>query len=212
MASQNSSRTVIDVAGRWCRGRGTASIERRSRLPMILFRESTGVRMAGRVIKDDQPRVYFDCNKCPAFCCSIYERVGVSKRDINRLAKHFGVSPEEAKRRYTGDHEGERVLKRVDDVIFERTCTFLDQKTRGCTIYHGARAVPITTSCASSASSRATRTSCRRSRSRSTRSRRKSSTMPTDRSASTSGIRRRSEALRGCIGPCRRTIVRSPSP
>jgi len=92
--------------------------------------------MAGKVIKDDQPRVYFDCNKCPAFCCSIYERVTVTKRDINRLAKHFGVSPEEAERRYTTEYDGERVLKRVKDVIFEKTCTFLDQKTRGCTIYH----------------------------------------------------------------------------
>ncbi len=97
--------------------------------------------MSERVIKDDQPRVHFDCNKCPAFCCSIYERVVVTKRDINRLAKFFGVSTEEAKRRYTADFEGERVLKRVKDVIFERTCMFLDQKTRGCTIYHGRPSV-----------------------------------------------------------------------
>ncbi|MBM6592539.1 YkgJ family cysteine cluster protein [Microvirga pudoricolor] len=93
--------------------------------------------MAERVIKDDQPRTYFDCTKCPAFCCSIYERVTVTKRDINRLAKHFGVSVEDARRDYTKDFEGERVLKRVKDVIFDETCMFLDQKTRGCTIYHG---------------------------------------------------------------------------
>ncbi|WP_445504453.1 YkgJ family cysteine cluster protein [Microvirga sp. G4-2] len=97
--------------------------------------------MSERVIKDDQPRVYFDCNKCPAFCCSIYERVVVTKRDITRLAKHFGVSFEEARERYTADFEGERVLKRVKDKIFEKTCMFLDQKTRGCTIYHGRPAV-----------------------------------------------------------------------
>jgi Fe-S-cluster containining protein len=97
--------------------------------------------MAERVIKDDQPRVYFDCNKCPAFCCSIYERVTVTKRDINRLAKYFGVSYDEARERYTKDYDGERVLKRVKDVIFEETCEFLDQKTRGCTIYHGRPAV-----------------------------------------------------------------------
>lgn len=108
--------------------------------------------MAERIIKDDQPRVHFDCNKCPAFCCSIYERVGVTKRDINRLAKHFGVSVEEARRRYTADFEGERVLKRVKDVIFEKTCGFLDQKTRGCTIYHArptvCRSYPGRTRCA----------------------------------------------------------------
>src|SRR5829696_7939916 len=60
-----------------------------------------GVRMAERVIKDEQPRVYFDCSKCPAYCCSVYERVKVTKRDIARLAKHFGVTYEQAEKRYT---------------------------------------------------------------------------------------------------------------
>lgn len=89
-----------------------------------------------KTIKDDQPRTYFDCTKCPAFCCSIYERVQVTKRDITRLAKHFKVSFETARRRYTKQWEDERVLKKVKDVIFAETCTFLDQETRGCTIYH----------------------------------------------------------------------------
>jgi Fe-S-cluster containining protein len=88
------------------------------------------------VIKDDQPRAYFDCNKCPAFCCSVYERVRVTKRDVARLAKHFGVPFEVAWRRYTKDYENERVLKRVKDYIFEETCMFLDQRTRRCTVYH----------------------------------------------------------------------------
>jgi uncharacterized protein len=92
--------------------------------------------MANQVIKDDQPRVHFDCNKCPAFCCSVYERVKVTWRDINRLAKYFGVPFETARERYTKDFEGERVLKRVEDDIFEETCLFLDQETRGCSIYH----------------------------------------------------------------------------
>jgi len=89
-----------------------------------------------KTIKDEQPRVYFDCNKCPAFCCSVYERVQVTKRDITRLAKHFGVSFETAQRRYTAKWENERILRKVDDVIFEKTCMFLDQEKRGCTIYH----------------------------------------------------------------------------
>ncbi|MBA3240190.1 MAG: YkgJ family cysteine cluster protein [Acidobacteria bacterium] len=108
--------------------------------------------MAKQVIRDDQPRVYFDCNKCPAFCCSVYDRVQVTKRDITRLAKHFGVSFETARRRYTKDYKGERVLKRVEDKIFEETCMFLDQETRGCTIYHGrpgvCREYPARTRCA----------------------------------------------------------------
>ena len=90
-----------------------------------------------KTIKDDQPRTYFDCGKCPAFCCSIYERVEVKKRDITRLAKHFGVSYETAQRRYTTLWQGERVLRRVKDVIFPETCMFLDQEKRCCTIYHG---------------------------------------------------------------------------
>ena len=96
----------------------------------------------------------------------------VTKRDVNRLAKHFGVPYEVAWRRYTKDHDGERVLKRVKDHIFGKTCMFLNQHTRRCTDLHGAAspvprisrtapAAPITTSCSSSGSSRAATTSCR---------------------------------------------------
>jgi hypothetical protein len=103
-------------------------------------------------ITDEQPRVYFDCSKCPAFCCSVYERVQTSDRDIKRLAKHFGVSYETARRRYTKMNEGERVLRRVKDEIFEETCMFLNQETRGCGIYHARPAVcreyPDRTRCA----------------------------------------------------------------
>ncbi|HUQ32079.1 MAG TPA: YkgJ family cysteine cluster protein [Pyrinomonadaceae bacterium] len=89
-------------------------------------------------ITDEQPRVYFDCSKCPAYCCSVYERVQVSKRDLSRLAKYFSLTPEQAARRYTkiDKSTGERVLRRKKDVIFKETCMFLDQETRGCTIYH----------------------------------------------------------------------------
>lgn len=87
-------------------------------------------------ITDDQPRIHFDCTKCPAFCCSIYERIAVTKRDIKRLAKHFDVSEETATKRYTRMHSGERVLRRTPDRIFARACMFLDRETRGCTIYH----------------------------------------------------------------------------
>lgn len=97
--------------------------------------------MAERVIKDDQKRTYFDCNKCPAFCCSVYERVEVKARDLQRLARHFGVTLGQAERRYTTRREGQRVLKRVEDAIFNETCVFLDQKARRCTIYEARPAV-----------------------------------------------------------------------
>ncbi len=94
-----------------------------------------------RKITDEQPRVYFDCSKCPAYCCSIYERVAVTKRDVNRLAKYFDVSFETATKRYTKMNSGERVLRRKKDQIFGQACQFLDLETRGCTIYHGRPAV-----------------------------------------------------------------------
>ena len=103
-------------------------------------------------VKDSQPRVRFDCSKCPAFCCSVYERVQTNRRDVARLARHFGLSYEAAERRYTRIREGERVLKRVPDKVLGECCTFLDQETRRCTIYHArpgtCRAYPETTRCA----------------------------------------------------------------
>jgi Fe-S-cluster containining protein len=103
-------------------------------------------------VTDDQPRVYFDCTKCPAFCCAIYDRVQVTKRDLNRLAKYFGVSVQTALRRYTKMYEGERVLRRAKDTIFDEACMFLDHETRGCTIYHGrpevCREYPARSRCA----------------------------------------------------------------
>lgn len=103
-------------------------------------------------ITDEQPRVHFDCSKCPAFCCTVYERVAVKKRDVTRLAKHFGVSYETAERRYTKLWEGERVLRRTADEIFHETCIFLNQETRGCSVYHArpgvCREYPDRTRCA----------------------------------------------------------------
>lgn len=77
----------------------------------------------------------YDCTDCIGYCCSIYDRVDVNKYDIKRLAKYFGVTEEQALRKYTTIIDGFRVLKRVPDTLFERTCTFLNQETRLCSIY-----------------------------------------------------------------------------
>ena len=77
----------------------------------------------------------YDCTKCPAYCCSIYERVQVTKRDINRLARHFAVTYEIALQRFTRLFNNERVLRRKADPIFGQACTFLNPKTRQCRIY-----------------------------------------------------------------------------
>ena len=82
-----------------------------------------------------KPRVHYDCGKCPAYCCSIYERVEVKKRDLQRLARHFGLTAEAAERRFTKRYGEERVLRRQVDPVLGRACKFLNLETRGCTIY-----------------------------------------------------------------------------
>lgn len=77
----------------------------------------------------------YDCSSCPAYCCSVYERVEVKSRDIVRLAKHFGVSFETATQRYTKMYGTERILRRKSDPIFGEACKFLEPETRRCTIY-----------------------------------------------------------------------------
>jgi Fe-S-cluster containining protein len=84
---------------------------------------------------------YYNCSKCPAYCCSIYERVQVTRRDIRRLAKYFDVDYETAQRRFTTTWQGEQILRRKADPIFGKACKFLDPVTRRCTIYEGRPAV-----------------------------------------------------------------------
>jgi hypothetical protein len=67
----------------------------------------------------------YDCSKCPAYCCSIYERVQVTRRDINRLAKHFGVNYETALVRYTRTYNStERVLRRKPTRYWDNPALF----------------------------------------------------------------------------------------
>src|SRR2546430_2133828 len=80
-------------------------------------------------------RSYYNCSKCPAYCCSIYERVQVNKRDLKRLAKHFNVDVQTALDRFTTNYDGERILRRKADPIFGKACKFLNPETRKCTIY-----------------------------------------------------------------------------
>jgi Fe-S-cluster containining protein len=76
----------------------------------------------------------YDCLKCPAYCCS-YDRIIVSKRDLSRLAKKFGVDADTAARRFTKLVDGEQVLRHQKDRIYGSICMFLDTKSRRCTIY-----------------------------------------------------------------------------
>jgi Fe-S-cluster containining protein len=98
------------------------------------------------------PKLKYDCDKCVAYCCSIYERVQVTPRDVRRLASHFGVTPEVASARYTKLFGKERILRRRADRLFGQACMFLNQETRKCTIYHArpgtCREFPTTARCA----------------------------------------------------------------
>lgn len=80
---------------------------------------------------------HYDCSKCPAYCCS-YDEISVTERDIIRLARHFGLEPDVARKRFTKAANGSAVLRHQKDEIYGTVCRFLDTKTRRCTIY-GAR-------------------------------------------------------------------------
>jgi len=95
-------------------------------------------------------KVNYDCSKCPGYCCT-YPRIVVTKKDIARLAKHFGVSEEVARERYTrqyvfesddpAERVDERILKHRKDHIYKSACMFLDPEARRCTIYEGRPSV-----------------------------------------------------------------------
>ena len=89
-----------------------------------------------RATMTKKPRqVFYDCSRCPAYCCT-YARIAVSEKDVARLAARFGISVEEATRKFTTKGApGERVLRHRKDEIFGTACRFLDPRTRRCTVY-----------------------------------------------------------------------------
>ena len=74
--------------------------------------------------KKSPPKNLYNCKKCPAYCCS-YARIIVKKKDIARLAAHFGL----------GHDKGEIILRHQKDEHFGTICRFIDPETRGCTVY-----------------------------------------------------------------------------
>jgi uncharacterized protein len=82
------------------------------------------------------PRARYACDKCPAYCCS-YPLIEIGKRDIARLARHFGLSYEQAEERFTKYDAAEkvRVLRHRTDDVFDSVCQFLDREERRCTVY-----------------------------------------------------------------------------
>lgn len=81
-------------------------------------------------------RVKYDCLKCPGYCCS-YPEIEVTKRDIERLARHFDLGYREAEERFTkyDPKEKVRLLRHQKDKHFATVCMFFDRKARRCTVY-----------------------------------------------------------------------------
>jgi Fe-S-cluster containining protein len=77
----------------------------------------------------------YNCSNCPGYCCS-YPLIAITKRDVERLAKHFGLSFEEARGRFTyEDPEAKYAMRRKADEHFGRVCRFFDTEKRHCTVY-----------------------------------------------------------------------------
>jgi len=83
----------------------------------------------------------YDCGKCPGYCCS-YPKIELKAADLKRLARHFGISAKEVRKRFfkSGAVKGKAkkcvgVLRHQDDDIFGTICIFFDTQSRRCTIY-----------------------------------------------------------------------------
>jgi Fe-S-cluster containining protein len=106
--------------------------------------------VAIRVVPLKKPQ--YSCLKCPGYCCS-YSEIEISKRDIARLARHFGLDYERAETRFTkADPKRDiRMLRHRKDRIFDSICMFFDQDKRRCTVYEArpgvCRAYPDTPRC-----------------------------------------------------------------
>ena len=78
----------------------------------------------------------YNCLKCPGYCCS-YPLIELSKNDVKRLAKHFGLGFRAARKKFTyKDDEAEYAMRRKKDEYFGKICQFFDTDERRCTIYH----------------------------------------------------------------------------
>jgi uncharacterized protein len=77
----------------------------------------------------------YNCSKCPGYCCS-YPLIPLTKKDVERLAKHFGLSFKAARTKFTKKQDGEEYsMRRKADEHFGRICRFFDTEKRCCSVY-----------------------------------------------------------------------------
>jgi len=93
----------------------------------------------------------YSCDKCPGYCCS-YAEIEVHKRDVERLARHFGLGYEQARERFTKTNaKGVMMMRHRKDTIFDTICAQFDQDKRRCTVYEArpgvCRQYPDSTRC-----------------------------------------------------------------
>ncbi|MCZ6604114.1 MAG: YkgJ family cysteine cluster protein [Alphaproteobacteria bacterium] len=78
----------------------------------------------------------FNCARCAAYCCS-YPVIELTKPDMRRLAKHFGMALQDAVKKFTKRDAAskKRIMRHRQDEHFGSVCRFLDRSTRRCTVY-----------------------------------------------------------------------------
>ena len=83
----------------------------------------------------------YNCRKCPGYCCS-YPLIPLDKRDVERLAKHFGLPYKVARVKFTKVAHGRKyAMRRKKDTVYGRICRFFDTEKRCCTVYKARPAV-----------------------------------------------------------------------
>jgi Fe-S-cluster containining protein len=83
----------------------------------------------------------YNCSKCPGYCCS-YPLIALDKRDVERLARHHGLSFNEARRKFTKAIWGRKyVMRQKADRHFGKICRFFDTENRRCTVYKARPAI-----------------------------------------------------------------------
>jgi Fe-S-cluster containining protein len=77
----------------------------------------------------------YNCRKCPGYCCS-YPLIPLDGRDVERLAKHFGLTFKVARAKFTKVAHGRKyAMRRKKDTVYGRICRFFDTEKRCCTVY-----------------------------------------------------------------------------
>lgn len=85
---------------------------------------------------------FYDCDRCPAMCCTTYASVALSEGEPQKMAAALGVSvPQflvERTEIFTSEltkREGIRLRRKADPATGGDACGLFDTETRRCTVY-----------------------------------------------------------------------------